>query len=89
MPTPKVNPVSTAAERKLEIHPIRNSHMTMKSRPATNTMAAPIETASAEPAAANDSTAAPSTAAIDELGPWVTCFDVENSAKAMRPNAAA
>jgi hypothetical protein len=72
-----------------EIQPIFSRYMMMNRRPATNTIAAATATASSEPAEATASTAAPRTAAVDELGPWVTCFEVVNNAKAIRPIAAA
>ena len=89
MATPNVNPVKTTAERNSEIQPIFRIHMTTNSKPATNTIAAAMATASSEFAEASDRTAAPSTAAVDELGPSVTCFDVVNNANAIRPTAAA
>ena len=61
----------------------------MYKSPATSTIAAATATASSEPAEAIASTAAPKTAAVDELGPEVTCFEVVKSAKAIKPTAAA
>ena len=87
--TPNVNPVNTAADRNSDTQPILRTHITMNSSPATNTIAAATATASSEFADANDSTAAPSTAAVDELGPCVTCFEVVNKANAINPAAAA
>ena len=52
-------------------------------------MAAAIATASSEPAAAMDTTAAPSTGAVDEPGPCTSCLEVVNSANTIMPNAAA
>jgi hypothetical protein len=63
--------------------------MIMKRIPVTSTIAEATATASSEPAAATESTAAPSTAAVDELGPWVTCFEVVKRENAIKPTAAA
>ena len=70
--TPKVKPVSTAADRNWEIQPIFSTAITTNNRPAVSTTAAATATASGDPAVASDTTAAPSTGAVEELGPWVT-----------------
>ena len=87
--TPKVNPVSTLDERNSEIHPSLNRYMIRYKIPVVSTIAAAMATASSEPALATVKTAAPSTAAVEELGPWVTCFEVVKRANAINPSAAA
>ncbi len=89
MATPKMNPVSTAADRNSAIQPILSTAMTTNSSPATSTIAVAIATASSEPAAPIDTTAAPNTGAVDEPGPCTSCFDVVKSANTIMPNAAA
>ena len=87
--TPNVNPVRTLAARKSEIQPIFSTYMMTKSAPATSTIEAANWIASSEPEEATARTAAPRTAAVDELGPCVTCFDVVKSANPIKPAAAA
>ena len=87
--TPKVNPVSTLEDRNSEIHPILSRYMMMNISPVTRTIAAATATASSLPEEATARTPAPRTAAVDELGPSVTCLEVVKSAKAIRPTRAA
>ena len=76
MPMPKMKPVSTLSERKLEIHPILSSPRAIKSSPAKTVITATSCTASVELAAAMVMTAAPVTAAMVELGPVTTWREV-------------
>jgi hypothetical protein len=71
--------VTTAFERKREIHPSRSSASARNLRPVTIAIAA-TSSAAWSPAMAAAITAPPATAASDELGPVEICREVPNSA---------
>ena len=74
---PKMNPASTARERKFETQPIRRTPRTRYTAPATRASAAAHGTASSVPIAAAPTSGvmtAVETAATVALGPWITCL---------------
>ena len=72
---PARNPVTTAFDRKLAIHPSRSTASSRKSRPVTSAIAATSCAASGPPRPVTN-TAPPATAASEELGPVEMCRDV-------------
>ena len=85
---PARNPVTTAFERKLAIHPNRKSASSRNSSPVANAIAA-TSCAACSPPRPVTTTAPPATAASDELGPVEMCRDVAKSAYTIPPTAAA
>ena len=76
---PARNPVTTALDRKLAIHPIRRSASSRNNRPVASAIAA-TSPAACSPPTLDTATAPPATAASDELGPVEMCRDVQKSA---------
>ena len=76
---PRTNPLITARDRKLEIHPAFAIPSARYTTPVVIASAAVIGTASSVPIAAmptSGATTAAETAATLPLGPCTTCFEV-------------